>query len=73
MFVSPIKVFNHTGYEIEVFYYKKKLIIKEDNVPDMKNYYNQSLIVRHNESVPLNIYDASQEEEELGEKIEDEF
>jgi hypothetical protein len=33
VFVSPVSVQNKTGYDMEITYYKKLVVITEDNIP----------------------------------------
>lgn len=49
VYVSPIRVTNNTGYDLEVIYYKKFITLTDDNVPEMKNYANDKIIVKNKE------------------------
>lgn len=59
VFVSPVSVSNETGYDMEVTYYKKLVIVTEDNIPQMKNVYSKSVSVPNGQSAPLSIEEDS--------------
>ena len=47
VFVSPIRITNNTGYDLEVIYYKKFITLTDNNTPEMRNIKNDKIVIKN--------------------------
>ena len=45
VYVSPIRITNNTGYDLEVIYYKKYITMADNNTPEMRNVKNDKIVI----------------------------
>lgn len=61
VYVSPIRITNNTGYDLEVIYYKKYITMADNNTPEMRNVKNDKIVIKNKDHMPLNIEESIQD------------
>jgi vacuolar protein sorting-associated protein 13A/C len=60
-YISPIRITNHTGYTLQVQYYKKKVNIDTTGTPVLKSEKESLVTIADCESQPLNVEESLEE------------